>query len=312
MSLHYLLISSHTAILIQTIAPVVSGLDLFKVIVLALLQGVAELFPISSLGHTVILPGILHWNINQRTPAYLAFVVMMHFGTAIALFSFYWRDWFHLLNVLWTSLKRGKPTDDPEERFIWLIVVGTIPAALLATLFQDALKSNFGSPQSAAIFLVINGFIMIIGERLRRRAVQRDSTASEVQEVAAIGIKGAVIIGLCQSLALFPGISRSGATMVGGLALGLSHHASMRYAFMLASPIILAASLKTAPDLLTPDGQSILGYAILGCVLSGLSAYASVKFLDRYFKSNRLTPFAIYCIGAGVVSLFLLSTHIGA
>jgi len=304
----------------------ITNLTLLQVVALALLQGVAELFPVSSLGHTVILPALLHWNIDQTDPAYLAFVVLLHFGTAAALLYFYWRDWAHLLRVLFASLARGHFSDDPDERFIWLVVVGTVPAALLALLFQDALRSNFGNPTAAAVFLTINGVIMLVGEVLRRRQAAAVSAASsdsgvpgtagapgkvqEYKDIDRLGWRGAIIVGLCQSLALLPGISRSGATMVGGLALGLRHHEAFRYTFMLATPIILAASIKTAPDLLTPAGRGILGYAVLGCILSAVAAYLSVRFLDRYFRTNRLDPFAYYCLIAGVVAFVLLSAGV--
>jgi undecaprenyl-diphosphatase len=306
-----------------------ASLTLFQVIVLALLQGVAELFPISSLGHTVILPAVLHWHINQQAPAYLAFVVLLHFGTAAALLLFYWRDWLRLLRVLWASLARGTLSDDPDERFIWLIIVGTVPAVVLALLFEQPLRENFGHPRTAALLLAANGLLMLAGEVLRRRqsataharlvgagrarVSQEDaagvplSAGQEYKDVDQLGWRGALIVGLFQSLALFPGISRSGATMVGGLALGLPHHAAMRYAFMLATPIIIAASLKTTPDLLTPPGRGMLGYAVLGCILSAVAAYLSVRFLDRYFQTKRLDPFAYYCLVAGVGALALLS-----
>ena len=315
----------HTAATAHT-----TSLTLLQVIVLALLQGVAELFPISSLGHTVILPALLHWNIDQKSPAYLAFVVLLHFGTAAALLIFYWRDWLRLLRVLFASLARGKFSDDPDERFIWLVIVGTLPAAVLALLFESLLRENFGQPISAAVLLTINGLLMLAGEALRRRqqvapprvaavaagamaarvaggGTASVTTAQEYKDVDRLGWGGAIIVGLFQSLALLPGISRSGATMVGGLALGLRHHEAMRYTFMLATPIILAASIKTTPDLLTTAGRGVLGYAVLGCVLSGVAAYLSVRFLDRYFRTNRLDPFAYYCLAAGIGSVILLS-----
>lgn len=300
-----------------------SGLTLLQVIVLAILQGVAELFPISSLGHTVILPALLRWHIDQQAPSYLAFVVLLHFGTAAALLVFYWRDWLHLLRVLFASLARGRFSGDPDERFIWLVIVGTLPAAILALLFEAALRDNFGNPKSAAALLAVNGVLMLAGEALRRRqrGVVKDggpnranehkggelSRTDEYKDVDKLGWGGAVIVGLFQSLALLPGISRSGATMVGGLALGLRHHEAMRYTFMLATPIIVAASIKTTPDLLTPAGRGVLGYAVLGCLLAACAAYLSVRFLDRYFKTNRLDPFAYYCLLAGIGSLILLT-----
>lgn len=301
------------------LVPIEATLNLLQVIVLALLQGIAELFPISSLGHTVVLPALLHWRIDQSAPSYLAFVVLLHVGTAAALVLFYWRDWLRLLRALCASLVRGRFNDDPDERFIWLIIVGTLPAAVLALLFEQPLRENFGHPQTAALLLAVNGLLMLAGEVMRRRQSGAgqgshlragESQVSVVQEhknVDRLGWGGAVIVGLFQSLALFPGISRSGATMVGGLALGLRHHEAMRYAFMLATPIIVAASLKTTPDLMAPAGRGVLGYAVLGCVLSAVAAYLSVRFLDRYFRTNRLDPFAYYCLAAGIGALALLS-----
>ena len=286
-----------------------AALNLLQVIVLALLQGVAELFPVSSLGHSVILPALLRWNIDQKSPSYLAFVVLLHFGTAAALLVFYWRDWLHLLQVLFSSLARGKFSNDPDERFIWMVIVGTVPAAVLALLLEAPLRDNFGNPKAAAVLLAVNGLLMLGGEVLRRRQKQSGgaSREQEYKDVDKLGWGGAVIVGLFQSLALLPGISRSGATMVGGLLLGLRHHEAMRYTFMLATPIIVAASIKTTPDLFAPAGRGILGYAVLGCLLSGIAAYLSVRFLDRYFRTNRLDPFAYYCLIAGVGAYILLS-----
>ncbi len=311
----FCLTSAVSGALVHGHAAAGTNLNLLQVIILALLQGVAELFPVSSLGHTVILPALLHWDINQRAPSYLAFVVLLHFGTAAALLVFYWRDWLHLLSVLFASLVRGKLSNDPDERFIWLIVVGTVPAAVLAILFQEALTSNFGNPRSAALFLAINGLLMLGGEVLRRRqyrtiAAGGRNREQEYKDVDRLGWRGALIVGLFQSLALLPGISRSGATMVGGLALGLRHHEAMRYTFMLATPIIVAASLKTSPELLAPAGRGVLGYAVLGCLLSAGAAYLSVRFLDRYFEKNRLDPFAYYCLIAGLAALGLLSAGV--
>src|SRR5919197_573182 len=212
------------------LAAVGASLDLFQVIVLALLQGIAELFPISSLGHTVILPTLLHWHINQQAPAYLAFVVLLHFGTAGALLLFYWRDWLRLLRALCASLARGTLSDDPDERFIWLIIVGTVPTVVLALLFEHPLRENFGQPRTAALLLAANGLLMLAGEVLRRRqsataharlvgagragVSQEDadgaltSASRKYKEVDKLGWRGALIVGLFQALALFPGISR--------------------------------------------------------------------------------------------------------
>jgi len=278
-----------------------------QAIVLGLLQGVAELFPISSLGHTVIAPKLLGWNIDQGSDTFLPFVVALHLGTGIALIVYFWKDWVAVVTPMVASVKRGTLSDDPEERLGWLVCAGTVPVAIIAVFFEQKVKDLFADPKIAAAFLIVNGFILYFGERLRARASVLVSEAEQgtarlpdvPRPLSTLTWTEAVLVGGAQALALVPGISRSGVTMVAGLATGLTHEAAARFAFLLATPIILAAGVAEIPSLLDSTGRSVLGDAILGGVVSGLAAYASVRFLMRYFRGGRLTPFAYYCWAAG-------------
>lgn len=289
-------------------------LSIVQLIVLALLQGVAELFPISSLGHTVIAPSLLGWHINQKADAFLPFVVALHLGTACALLVYFRRDWVEILTPMVRSVGRGKMSDDPMERLGWLVAAGTVPAGILGTLFEKPLKNLFADPKIAAIFLIVNGFVLLLGERLRARArvamvLPGDAAGSArpARPATVLGWGAALAIGTAQALALLPGISRSGAAIVAGLIAGLSHEAAARFAFLLATPLILAAGLLEVPTLFTAAGRPMLGDALVGGVLAGLAAYASVRFLMRYFRIGRLDPFAYYCWAAGILSLIILA-----
>jgi undecaprenyl-diphosphatase len=287
-----------------------------QAVILGLLQGVAELFPISSLGHTVILPKLLGWNIDQKADTFLPFVVALHLGTGVALIIYFWRDWVAIVQPMLVSLKRGSMGDGPEERLGWLVCVGTIPTAILAVFFEQKVRDFFADPRIAASFLVVNGFLLFLGERLRARATAAQAAATAQGPAARAGVPRplstlswteAVLVGAAQSLALMPGISRSGATMVAGLGTGLTHEAAARFSFLLATPIILAAGVAEVPTLLGSSGRSVLGDAILGGVVAGCAAYASVRFLMRYFTVGRLTPFAYYCGAAGCLALIGLA-----
>jgi undecaprenyl-diphosphatase len=274
-------------------------MSLVEALLLALLQGVTELFPISSLGHTVVIPALVGWHIDQQAATFLPFVVMLHLGTAAALLAFFWREWRSIISALVRSAIRGRLTDDPEEHIAWMVVLGTIPAAVLGLLYEKQLKVLFGAPALAAIFLIVNGFVLFAGERLRRR--RRASST-----IALLSWRAAVVVGFAQCGALLPGISRSGATMVAGLVAGLDHETAARFSFLLATPIILGAGLLEVPILLGPDGQAMLGLAIAGAVAAGVAALLSVTFLMRYFRVGRLDPFAYYCWAFGVLSLIIL------
>jgi undecaprenyl-diphosphatase len=282
-----------------------------QAIILGLLQGFAELFPISSLGHSVILPQLLGWNIHQDDDYFITFLVATHLATAIVLFLFFWQDWKRIFIGMWRSLReREVRADNRDGRLGWLLVVGTVPAGVLGLLLQDALRAVFASGQSAAFFLTLNGFMLYGAERLRRRAPVHDSSepvASDHRIATTTGWWDAFGIGAAQAIALIPGFSRSGASMSGGLLVGLSNEDAARFSFLLATPIIGAAALLKLPDLFGPTGDGVRGPALAASLCSALTAYLSVRFLVRYFETNRLTPFAIYCVIAGIASSIYLA-----
>jgi undecaprenyl-diphosphatase len=279
-------------------------MSIFQVLVLALLQGVTELFPVSSLGHIVILPKLLGWNINQADPTFLAFVVLLHVGTATALVIYFWRDWLAIVRSVFRSVVDGRMHGTPDERLGWRLIAGTVPAGLIGVLFQKQVQSLFANPRAAAAFLIVNGIIMFGGERIRRRAVALEAGRTRLD---GLSVRTAVGIGSAQILALFPGISRSGSTMVAGLLANLTHEAAARFAFLLATPIIFGAGVLKIPDLFTPTALPHLPIYLLGGVAAGVAAFLSVAYLMRYFRVGRLDPFAIYCAAFGIVSLVLLS-----
>jgi undecaprenyl-diphosphatase len=274
-----------------------------QAIILGLLQGFSELFPISSLGHSVILPRLLGWDIHQNDPFFITFLVATHLATAIVLFVFFWRDWVRIFKGLGRSLaQRQIAPDDTDAKLGWLLIVATIPAGILGLLLEHALRDVFASARSAAFFLMLNGVMLYGAERLRRRAPvveHADAEASDTRIVRRIGWLEALGIGTAQALALIPGFSRSGATMGGGLLAGLSNEDAARFAFLLATPIIGAAALLKLPDLFGADGNGIRGPALVGSLCSAATAYLAVRFLMRFFETNRLTPFAYYCLIAG-------------
>lgn len=265
---------------------------------LALLQGVSELFPISSLGHTILVPAVLQWhNVDRAAPSFLAFVVVLHLGTAIALIAFYRRRWAAIVIALIASIVRGRLSDDRDERIGWLLVVATIPVGILGVLFERPVRALFGSPAPAALFLLINGLLLFLGERLRRWRRER--------QLDRLTYPQSVFVGFAQSLALLPGISRSGASMVAGLLCDLDHENAAEFSFLLATPVILAAALLEFPKLLAPQAHVVLLQAVVGGIAAGVAAYLSVAFLTRYFRTNDLRPFGWYCVVAGAVCFVL-------
>jgi undecaprenyl-diphosphatase len=271
-----------------------------RAIVLGLLQGVTELFPVSSLGHSVILPSLLGWNIHQNDAYFLAFLVATHLATALVLLGFFWADWVRIVKGLGRSLRdRGIAADDTDAKLAWLLVVGTIPAGILGLTLEHKLRSVFASPQSAAIFLTLNGVLLFGAEMLRRRAPQTD-VDDDARIAKQLRFDRAFGIGAAQALALIPGFSRSGATMGGGLLAGLSNKDAARFAFLLATPIIGAAAVLKLPDLFGSAGDGVRGQALVAALCSALTAYLAVRFLMRYFETNTLMPFAIYCFAAGL------------
>lgn len=273
-----------------------------QAIIMGLFQGVSELFPISSLGHSVVLPKLLHWNINQNDPFFLVFLVATHIATAMVLFCFFWRDWFAIIRGIFRSLKnRGINPANNYDKLGWLLVVGTIPAGLVGLLLEEPLRAIFASPRSAAFFLILNGGLLYAAELLRRRAPYPENPRDPDENLGKLSFKQAFGVGLVQILALIPGFSRSGATMGGGLLVGLSNEDSARYSFLLATPIIAAAGVLKLPELLAPQNHSLLLPALLGGLAAAVAAYFAVKFLLRFFQTNKLTPFAVYCAALGLV-----------
>ncbi|HEX4207359.1 MAG TPA: undecaprenyl-diphosphate phosphatase [Ktedonobacteraceae bacterium] len=334
------------------------NLNIWQILVLALLQGVTELFPISSLGHTVILPGLLGWGDLVRNQQFLPLIVALHLGTSIALVVYFWRDWYQVGRSVVVSLKQGEIRRGTQEWVGWLIIIGCIPAGLLGVTLETPLKQLFATPLVAASFLVVNGCILFVGEVLRRRSERRAMSSSterqrafqpgegaglpvdqqamyplpsrmvepssgnagvltatdmpkpraaQARSLADLSWKEALLIGLAQSLALIPGISRSGVTMVAGLGIGLNHEEAARYSFLLGTPLIGAAAILEVPQLFGLPATTLL-LVLIGMGVSGVAAFLSTKFLLKYFETGRLYPFAYYCWGAGLLSLLLFLT----
>ncbi len=349
-----------------------------EAMVVGLIQGVTELFPVSSLGHNVLIPALVggSWaqdlNVAKPESPYLAFIVGLHVATAIALLIYFWRDWVRIIRGFFTSIRdRGITTAD--QKLAWMIIVATIPVGLAGLLFEHAFRVLFGKPELAAVFLVVNGVILFSGEKFRtKKSLQADQEVAEERRlatapaqlqrqpaagIAAVGLAAAAdggatiappprrpghgshaadprtlraaesaaavradqrlsrlhyvqatIIGAAQILALLAGISRDGVTMVAGMFRGLSREDAARFAFLLATPVILAAGALKLPDLYRL-GHGIYGPILVGSILSGIGAYVSVRFLVRYFQTRTLTPFAIYCVLFGVGSIIYLHVN---
>jgi undecaprenyl-diphosphatase len=273
----------------------------FQAIVLGALQGIAEPFPISSLGHAVIAPSLFGWDIHQNDEFFLAFLVATHCATAVVLFFFFLEDWKRIFRGLGRSLRGRSGPADTDARLGWVIVIGTIPAGILGLALEHKLRDLFASPTSAAIFLTVNGLLLLAFESLRRRRPRAgDYQGDGDARIARMSFKQALAIGSAQAAALIPGISRSGITMGGGLLTGLSNEDSARYAFLLATPIIGLAGVYKLPDLLGSAGDGVRGQALVAALAAAATTYLAVKFLLRFFETNRLTPFGIYCIVAGL------------
>jgi undecaprenyl-diphosphatase len=286
-----------------------------QAIVIGLFQGVTELFPISSLGHSVLIPEWFGWDnvVNAQSASesfYLAFLVALHVATAIALLVYFRKEWKRIIIGFFETLRTRK-IETADQRMAWLLIIGTIPVGIVGLLFEHSLRTVFAKPTAAAIFLTINGLVLFAGEWYRRRASVRALAAANPQhehpepgrDLDSLGFGDAAIVGSSQIAALFAGISRSGIAMVGGLARGLDHEDAARFSFLLATPVILAAGLYKLPDLLGPNGDGIRGQAVVGAIAAGLAAYVAVRFLVRFFETRTLTPFAIYCVVFGVLSL---------
>jgi undecaprenyl-diphosphatase len=280
-----------------------------QAIIFGLIQGITELFPISSLGHSVILPRLLHWQVDQANPYFLTFLVATHAATSLVLLGFFWRDWARIIQGIFRSIRtRDLSAGDPYARLGWLLVVGTVPAGILGLLLEDQLKLLFAAPRIVAAVLILNGLLLIGAEALRRRAPAPAQISPESDErIARLSWSNAVRVGLLQCLALIPGFSRTGATITGGLLIGLSHEDAARFSFLLATPIIAAAAFLKLPELTYSAAQEVLVPTLAGALAAGIAAYLAVRFLVRYFRTETLTPFGVYCllVGAGLSVLFL-------
>jgi len=276
----------------------------FQAIVLGVLQGVSELFPVSSLGHAVVFPALFSWNnlvASESKPEsfWLAFVVALHVGTALALVAFFWRDWKAIIGGLLHSA-RTRTITTPTERLGWLLVVATIPAGITGLALEHELRVLFSKPLAASIFLLANGFLLFGGEVARRRAAIRERRGHLApRQLRTLEFKEAGLVGTAQVLALLAGISRSGVTMVAGLIRGLDYADAARFSFLLATPVILLAGLYKIPDLMGPLGNGVRGQALIGAVCAFVAALFSVRFLTRYFKTRTLWPFGLYCLAIG-------------
>lgn len=298
-------------------------LNIWQTIALSLLQGLTELFPVSSLGHTVILPGLLpglFGPANLQTDAscdgqscFLPIITSLHIGTSVALVIYFWRDWWQVILTLVKSVKEGEVHTGTNEWVSFLIIIGVIPAGLIGLILEKPLKHLFSSPVIAAAFLVVNGSILFAGERMRKRAVEKAQYASTAegkaafQPLSSLTWKEATIVGIAQALALIPGISRSGVTMVGALGVRLNYEDAARFSFLLGTPLIFLAGALEIPQLFGQSAQT-LELVFVGMVISGVTAYLSTKFLMKYFEKGNLNPFAYYCWGAGLVALILFAT----
>jgi undecaprenyl-diphosphatase len=286
-----------------------SAITYFQAIVLGILQGATELFPISSLGHTVLFPTLFGWNHvvdiqSQSESPWLAFIVMLHVGSALGLLFYYRRDWVQIIGAFFHTLSTRR-AQTPTERLAWLIIVASIPAGILGLAFEHQLRTITAKPEVAAIFLMVNGCVLFAAEWYRRRAEVRELAAREGlnpeggRQLDTLEYREALVVGVAQSTALVAGISREGVTMGTGLARGLDHSDSARFAFLLATPIILAAGLFKLPDLLGSLGNGIRGQALVACVAAAITAVFTVAWLVKYFKTRTLIPFAIYCLVFG-------------
>jgi undecaprenyl-diphosphatase len=287
-----------------------SPISMLQAVLLGILQGLTEPFPVSSLGHTVLWPSLFGWHsvvTAQSNPEsfWLAFVVMLHVGSALGLLVYFWRDWVEIIGAWFATLGKRR-IETPTERLAWLIIVASIPAGVIGLALEHPLRVALAKPQAAAFFLMLNGFILLGAERLRKRSEVRVLAAREGakddegnRKLDTLEYKEAAVIGVAQSTALIAGISREGVSMSAGLLRGLDHQDAARFAFLMATPIILAAGLFKLPDLTGPLGNGVRGQALVAAIASAATTVLAVRFLMRYFKTRTLTPFGVYCLVFG-------------
>jgi undecaprenyl-diphosphatase len=296
-----------------------------------LLQGVTELFPVSSLGHSILVPALIggSWkrdlNVSAAGSPYLNVLIGLHLATALALVVYFWRDWVRIISGLVSSIVQRR-IQTVDQKLAWLLIVATVPVGLVGLALNKVFQDALGTPKVAAAFLALNGLVLYGAERLKRGGSGRrragDAAVDELgpdgsplhpDEVSdrritgKLGWKQAAIVGGAQILALLPGISRSGVTMRAGIFKGLRHEDAARFAFLLATPVIGAAALLKVPTLLGPAGDGIRGQVLAGSVAAFVAGYVATRFLTKYFETRTLTPFAIYCALAGLGSLAYLS-----
>jgi undecaprenyl-diphosphatase len=290
--------------------------------IIGALQGVTELFPVSSLGHSVLIPAIIggSWardlNVSASESPYLAFIVGMHVATALALVVFFWKDWVRIAGGFFSSIAR-REVQTTDQKLAWLLILATIPVAFFGLVFEHWLKTHAAKPTPTAIFLIINGGVLLLAERLRGQGGALDSeyvderiTGPESDKnIVKLPVLQAVTVGAAQIGALFPGISRSGVTMVAGIFRGLDREDAARFSFLLATPVILLAGMLKLPELAGSDGDGIRGQVLFGSLLAGITAYLSVRFLTKYLANRSLTPFAYYCFVIGAASLVLFAVR---
>ena len=283
------------------------GFDAFRAIVLGAIQGITELFPISSLGHTVLLPNLFGWHqlvayqSSSSENAWLAFIVMLHVGSAVGLLIYFWRDWVAIVKAFFATLRKRR-IETTTERMAWLIIAASIPTGIIGVALEHTARVATGKPEVAAIFLIVNGFVLFLGQWLvrrsevralaRREGVKRDGG----RRLETLEYREAAGLGVAQSGGLIAGISRDGMVMAGGLARGLDNSDAARMSFLMATPIILAAGLYKLPDLTGSLGNGVRGYALIAAVTAAVFAVFTVHFLTRYFKTGNLIPFGIYCV----------------
>ncbi len=290
------------------------GFTTFRAIVLGILQGISELFPVSSLGHTVLFPKLFGWNqivAFQSKPEspWLAFIVMLHVGSAVGLLIYFWRDWVAIIKAFFATLRKRR-ADTPTERLAWLIIIASIPTGILGIVLEHAARVATSKPEVAAIFLVVNGLLLFGAQRLteraevRRLARREGKTGEGGRRLDTLEYREAAGLGLAQSGGLVAGISRDGMVMAAGLLRGLDNYDAARMSFLMATPIILAAGVYKIPDLTGHLGNGIRGAALIAAIFAAVTAVFTVHFLTRYFKTRTLYPFAAYCVifGAAMVA----------
>jgi undecaprenyl-diphosphatase len=291
-----------------------ASLTYFQAVVMGLVQGFTELFPVSSLGHGVLVPAVLGWHnlVNSQTQSqsfFLVFLVGLHVGTALGLLFYYRATWFALLRGLLNQLggvprnglsslwRLNSPQTNPNYRLLFVLALGSVPVGIAGVLLEHKLRELFDKPLAAAAFLCVNGLILLAGEWYRRSLGRH----ARFKRIASITPLNALFIGSSQVLALFAGISRSGVTMVTGLMGGLDHEESANFAFLLATPVILMAGLYKLPSLMGPLGDGVRSQTLVGALCAMVAAYIAVRFLTRWFTTRNLVPFAIYSLIVGVL-----------